>query len=561
MTRVIPALVIGLGLLWSTQALADSTLSAGEQLQRNEFLSSNSARFRLILQGSDGNVVLRDMTTGTALWSTRTNGTAAARLTLQASDGNLVLRASNGSSLWSSGTSRSGAVRLVMQDDGNLQLFNAAGTSVWSTKTRVDETDPDDPDTDPGVPCPTNLYPSGGRLTSGPVVGHTTSEAAKIWAYAPDARDLRVVYWRRGACTEPSQALAMGDNGGGTSLAKLSGLRTNTTYDYLVLAGSLKAAQGSFTTAPAPGQPKRFRYVFGSCMNVNKYPVQPVWDHVLDQEPAFQIFNGDTVYADTTDYARIWAKHMQQRAVTNFAEALRNIPTYSTWDDHDYANNDSDGTASGKENSLRAFTRLWPNPGFGTPSTPGVFYTFSWANVQFFVMDNRYHRFDGSYIGTQQMAWLTDGLRKSQAAFKIIVHGGTIRRAGPESWFERSSERGELLGFIRANAIRGVLFHGGDVHQNLFNPYPKCPSTGKPQYDVFELVSSGLTNDAAHTLVEVDTSGKPTLKYTFFEDGENRETGILTVETDGTMKHTLISRDGAADEVCQELPSSSAYPR
>lgn len=556
MIRVILAVVLGLGISWSTTVLADSALSAGEQLQRNEYLSSSSGRFRLTLQG-DGNVVLRDMTTGTSLWSTRTNGTAAWRLSLQSSDGNLVLRESDGSSLWSSGTSRSGAVRLVMQDDGNLQLFNPAGTSVWSTKTRVDDSDPGDS----GDPCPAGLYRSGGRLTSGPVVGHTTSETAKIWAYATDARDLRVVYWRRGACSEPSRSLAMGDNGGGTSLAQLSGLRTNTTYDYLVLAGGLKAAQGSFTTAPAPGQPTRFRYVFGSCMNVNKYTVQPVWDHVLEQEPAFQIFNGDTVYADTTDYARIWGKHMQQRAVGNFAEALRNIPTYSTWDDHDYANNDSDGTASGKENSLRAFTRLWPNPSYGTASTPGVFYTFSWANVQFFVMDNRYHRFDGSYIGAQQMAWLTEGLRKSQATFKIIVHGGTIRRAGPESWFERSNERNELLGFIRANGIRGVLFHGGDVHQNLFNPYPMCPRSGKPQYDAFELVSSGLTNDAAHTLVEVDTSGKPTLKYTFFEDGDNRETGTLTIEDDGTMKHTLIYRDGSAQLPCQELPSSFAYPR
>jgi len=79
--------------------------------------------------------------------------------------------------------------------------------------------------------------------------------------------------------------------------------------------------------------------------------------------------------------------------------------------------------------------------------------------VQFFFVDNRYQRMsDTVYAGEGQMQWLKEQLQTSNAVFKIIVHGGTIRRAGAESWFERSmSERRELLGFIAENNIVRVL--------------------------------------------------------------------------------------------------------
>lgn len=77
------------------------------------------------------------------------------------------------------------------------------------------------------------------------------------------------------------------------------------------------------------------------------------------------------------------------------------------------------------------------------------------SQVQFIVIDNRYHRMDEStYAGPEQMAWLEQVLQTSTKTWKIIVHGGTIRRNGAESWFERSKpERRQLLDFIASKNI------------------------------------------------------------------------------------------------------------
>jgi phosphodiesterase/alkaline phosphatase D-like protein len=67
---------------------------------------------------------------------------------------------------------------------------------------------------------------------------------------------------------------------------------------------------------------------------------------------------------------------------------------------------------------------------------------------------------DTTYAGPEQMQWLKQQLERfSNAVFKIIVHGGTIRRAGSQSWFERSKlERRELLDWIASqNIVRWLL--------------------------------------------------------------------------------------------------------
>lgn len=53
------------------------------------------------------------------------------------SDGNFsVLRTSDGAVAWSTATSGSGAIAVVMQREGRLALMNSAGMAVWTTPTR-----------------------------------------------------------------------------------------------------------------------------------------------------------------------------------------------------------------------------------------------------------------------------------------------------------------------------------------------------------------------------------------------------------------------------------------
>ena len=120
-------------LAFSQCLFAASTLTVNQELRSNQYLESDNNAYRFYLQG-DGNLVLRDQSTGRSLWSSGTNGKGGIRLKLQ-TDGNLVLRTRSGSAVWSSKTSRSGGSRLAMQGDGNLVLYTNSGRAVWATET------------------------------------------------------------------------------------------------------------------------------------------------------------------------------------------------------------------------------------------------------------------------------------------------------------------------------------------------------------------------------------------------------------------------------------------
>jgi len=217
---------------------------------------------------------------------------------------------------------------------------------------------------------------SFGNLTSGPMVGHTTTDTAIIWAYGSSNATVSVMYQRLGYCLGQVEMVDMPMN---QMTVQLNGLKASTRYRYHVLVNGTKAGRmGTFTTAPR--KVKKFRYMFGSCISFKRDPIQTIWDEVLDQDPRFLILNGDTVYSNTVNYTNHWNYHMEQRQIEPFANIIRQRPTYATWDDHDYGPNDSDGTKIGKENSLQAFKDVFANPSYGTPDLPGIFTTFQYGD-------------------------------------------------------------------------------------------------------------------------------------------------------------------------------------
>ncbi|WP_144393352.1 hypothetical protein [Pleionea sediminis] len=85
-----------------TEVQAKESLKSGETLQSGHFLESSNNQYRIYLQG-DGNLVVRSLSTGDALWSSNTH--------------------------------RESGVQLVMQGDGNLVLYTSTATPVWDSKT------------------------------------------------------------------------------------------------------------------------------------------------------------------------------------------------------------------------------------------------------------------------------------------------------------------------------------------------------------------------------------------------------------------------------------------
>ena len=303
-----------------------------------------------------------------------------------------------------------------------------------------------------------------------------------------------------------------------TSLARIYKLKPSTTYRYQVLVDGVRSAEAQFKTAPVPNKPLKFSYALASCMRVQTDNPQPAWDVVNSQNKDFLMLIGDNVYANSTKHRNLWGRHMSQREVPNFAEVLRTTPTYATWDDHDFGPNNSNGNEPGKAESLKTFKDVFANPSYGTAQTPGVFFSFNWGNVEFFVLDNRYHKRVGSdknYLGQAQLNWLKDKLRASRSPFKAIVSGGTIGNAdgvggninsnAGELWGFYKEELHNLFNFIKANKIYGVFWHGGDIHYNKIEQW----SDKFLGYPVLQIVSSGIAKHVNRywSMMDVDTTG------------------------------------------------------
>ncbi|WP_089104516.1 hypothetical protein [Streptomyces hyaluromycini] len=109
---------------WGTRVVnATTVLGAGQSV------STDHVRLAMT---STGNLVITD-TNGTVLWSAGTSG-AGNRAVFQA-DGNFVVYGSADQTLWTAGTAGNNGAELVLQADGNVTVLTSSGTVVWASGT------------------------------------------------------------------------------------------------------------------------------------------------------------------------------------------------------------------------------------------------------------------------------------------------------------------------------------------------------------------------------------------------------------------------------------------
>ncbi|MFT4691953.1 MAG: alkaline phosphatase D [Limisphaerales bacterium] len=384
---------------------------------------------------------------------------------------------------------------------------------------------------------------------AGPLVGAIEPDRVTMWMFAP-AESQCIYTYRSDNPASPKGSSGqiaavpnpIADVPGRPFKSAIEGLSPNTRYHYKVTVNGKTdpAWAGSFKTAPAAGNPTTFRLALTSCMKIGK--PQTSWPLLLKQQPDIHLTVGDTHYADTTDPTVQLKHHLAYRRQAEFATVIRNIPTYAIWDDHDYGPNNSDGTAKGKQHSLAGWKQNWANPALGTPDTPGAFFKFSRGDVDFFMVDSRYHRSPDKapdddqkrMLGDAQFAWLLDGLRKSQARFKIIVSGSTLHHSEVDGWRIYTFSRHRLFDALKEHRISGVMYMSGDIHQSLVWEHPESDRVG---YPLVEVISSGVANSKtlSFATVDFDTTRKdPTARVRIvYGDG--------TVRTDKTWKLSQLS--------------------
>ena len=279
---------------------------------------------------------------------------------------------------------------------------------------------------------------------AGPLTGDVRANQVTLWMYAPIKSKCTFSYRAEGsskADAKTGELTALSNQAakvpGQILKSTVVGLSPDTRYQYQVtIDGKADPSwKGSFKTAPLEGTPTAFRMAITSCMHIKR--AQRSWNLLLAEQPDLHLTVGDTHYADTTDPTIQLQHHLAYRRKKEFANVLRQVPTYAIWDDHDYGPNNSDGTAEGKEFSLAGWKQAWPNPPSGTSDTPGAFFKFSRGDVDFFVVDGRYHRSPNELpdndkkrmLGDAQFEWLLSGLKNSKAKFKIIASGSVLHHS------------------------------------------------------------------------------------------------------------------------------------
>ncbi len=365
-------------------------------------------------------------------------------------------------------------------------------------------------------------------LRSGPMPGHCELTETAIWLQTRRACHAELRYWKRGVPDSARLSAAVEATAASDYIARfnLAQLQFGTRYDYEVYLDGRRLPLGqtpSFQTQAMwryRTDPPPFRIAIGSCAFINDAdydrPGTPygggyeIFSAIARQQPDAMLWLGDNVYlreADCLGEAAMRYRYAQNRELPELRELLSATHHYAIWDDHDFGPNDSDRAFRSRGTSLRVFQDYWANATYGTPETPGVFGSFEWSDVEFFLLDNRYYRspnraLSGSQkvmFGAAQMEWLKDALVSSNATFKIIAGGNQMMN--PLTPFEAfgnyPTEQSQLIDFIRAARVPGVLFLSGDRHMTEL-----IKRVEPGLYPLYDFTSSPLTSGAARPAKE-----------------------------------------------------------
>lgn len=379
----------------------------------------------------------------------------------------------------------------------------------------------------PGLASPP--APAPNRLRAGPMVGDVDMHNASIWLQLERAGAAELEYWPLASGTVAasgpqgaSRRVAVRTDEGlavGTATVRLTDLQAGQAYGYrLWVDGRPQDTALQFRTharwqfrqgISAPD----VRIALASCTYINEAARDrdgrpyggdyEIFGSVAQAKPDLTVWLGDNVYFRENDYtsaegmAHRW-RH--DRALPELQPLLRTGRHVATWDDHDYGPNDSNGSFVLKHQALELFKRYWANRSHGLPEAPGVFGNFMESDVEFFILDGRYHRDSDrdkdpakTMLGPVQLRWLKNALLASTATFKVIVSGSQVLNEGNrfEGWHQFRQERDGFLQWLREHGVRGVMFVSGDRHHTELLRVPR-----EGTYPLHELTCSPMTAGA-----------------------------------------------------------------
>lgn len=237
-----------------------------------------------------------------------------------------------------------------------------------------------------------------------------------------------------------------------------------------------------FKTAPRESASPVLKVSVAAC-NDQATGTEDAFGRIADHDDVDLILHvGDLGYLDGAktlkEYRDDWAEWLES---PGYKRALAHTGIYLTWDDHEVDNNwdPTEVSAQQQAAALQAFTEVVAV----VPGEEGrLWRSWRWGKTaEILVLDCRSERdpataenqdkTDDRYISDEQMTWLKDRLKNSDAHFKIVMNSVPITYMTPwfgvsagDRWEGYVGQRQELLFHIRDEDIRNVWFVSGDFH-------------------------------------------------------------------------------------------------
>jgi alkaline phosphatase D len=255
-------------------------------------------------------------------------------------------------------------------------------------------------------------------------------------------------------------------------------LRAGTEYFYAFATtdGRARSVVGRFVTAPTDDQAPPLVLACATCTTWRHQPWTAL-ERMATLDFDVLLHLGDMLYADAAKdadaYRRLWRRAL---ADPGYRALLPRAAKIHAWDDHEFWNNPDPEEDPARIAIARAAFfentcahegpdgRLWRSYRFG-------------ATAEILLLDARTERRpstiggDDVYLSQEQLDFVQERLRGSEARFKIVMNSLPITRmpdlypGGEDRWQGYRRQRDQLLEVLEDDdAARGVVFLGGDFH-------------------------------------------------------------------------------------------------
>lgn len=387
---------------------------------------------------------------------------------------------------------------------------------------------------------------NGRYLQAGPMVGYSEPKEVLLWVQTNAPASVKFAYWDEANPADRHETAEKATLKQEAFIAKLVAdeVEPGKRYAYELLINgevvprpyplrfqakpAMRFFRGPGAPPASPPSAPTLRIAAGSCFYANDAAdpqgwnpgaEYPIFEAIRAKEPDLMLWLGDNVYTrdiDWTTRTGLIHRYGYTRSVKELQPLLGSVHHYAIWDDHDYGPNDADRSYRDKEIAREVFRLFWGNPAYGVEGVEGgrgVNYRFTWADVEFFLLDNRWNRSPNmraggkrQVLGEAQIEWLLDSLTSSGASFKLVVMGGQVLNPArvAETYANYPEEREELLRRITAERVRGVFLLTGDRHYTDLSKLER-PGT----YPLYDFTVSPLTVSPSNGEREANTLRVP----------------------------------------------------